>query len=87
MGFESHRVSTADQIRRTDSLYKRISQGKPAIPRQDTRLPHFLSTCHTCRRAGGHSEQLHFSTLVAIVVTIAVLSSRSTNRPSPSWHR
>jgi len=42
-GFESVRVKpTADQIRRAEALYKRISQGKPAIARQDTWQPLLL---------------------------------------------
>lgn len=43
VGFESVRVKpTTDQIRRAESLYKRISQGKPAIPRQDAWQPALL---------------------------------------------
>ncbi|KAB0503160.1 methyl-accepting chemotaxis protein [Pseudomonas moorei] len=39
-GFESVRVKpTADQIRRAEALYKRISQGKPAIAHRDTWQP------------------------------------------------
>ena len=40
VGFESVRVKpTAEQIRRAEALYKRINQGKPAVPRRDRWLP------------------------------------------------
>lgn len=40
VGYESVRVKpTADQIRRAEALYRRISQGKPAIPRRDKWQP------------------------------------------------
>lgn len=40
VGFESVRVKpTADQIRRAEALYKRIRQGKPAIPTRDKWQP------------------------------------------------
>src|SRR3546814_9441356 len=40
LGYESVRVKPgAEQITRAESLYQRINQGKPAIPRSDKWLP------------------------------------------------
>lgn len=74
VGFESVRVKpTADQIRRAESLYKRISQGKPAIPRRDTWQPALLD-CLSYLAMGlmGTMSGLFLSTPLAIAVTVGV---------------
>ena len=84
VGFESVRVKpTADQVRRAESLYKRISQGKPAIPRQDSWLPALSGSLpYVAMGLVGSLSGLFFSAPVAIAVAtgiavpIGLLSSR-----------
>ncbi|MDP2104899.1 MAG: PAS domain-containing methyl-accepting chemotaxis protein, partial [Desulfobulbaceae bacterium] len=84
VGFESVRVKpTTDQIRRAESLYKRISQGKSAVPLQDHWLP-ALKNCLPYIAIGlaGSLFGLFFSAPIAtvlaigIAVPIGLLSSR-----------
>ena len=84
VGFESVRVKpTTDQIRRAESLYKRISQGKSAIPLQDHWLP-ALTNClpYVVIGLAGSLFGLFFSAPIAtvlaigIAVPIGLLSSR-----------
>ncbi|WP_371855200.1 methyl-accepting chemotaxis protein [Pseudomonas sp. Irchel s3h17] len=74
VGFESVRVKpTADQIRRGESLYKRITQGKPAIPRQDTWQPALLDCLpYLAMGLAGTMSGLFLSAPVAIAVTAGV---------------
>ncbi|WLI27076.1 PAS domain-containing methyl-accepting chemotaxis protein [Pseudomonas rhodesiae] len=74
VGFESVRVKpTADEIRRAQALYQRISQGKTAVPRQDAWLPHLLS-CVPYMASGiaGSLAGLFLSAPVAVAVAVAV---------------
>ena len=75
-GFESVRVKpTADQIRRAQSLYQRISQGKPAIPRQDSWLP-VLFDCLPYLATGvvGTLSGLFLDAPVALAVTAGIVA-------------
>lgn len=74
VGFESVRVKpTADQIRRAESLYKRISQGKPAIPRQDTWQPILLDCLpYLAMAIAGTMSGLFFSAPVAVAVAAGI---------------
>ena len=74
VGFESVRVKpTADQIRRAESLYKRISQGKPAIPRQDSWLPALSGSLpYVAMGLVGSLSGLFFSAPVAIAVATGI---------------
>ncbi len=74
VGYESVRIKpTTEQIRRAESLYKRISQGKPAVPSHDT-WQHALLSCLPYLVVGlaGATGGLLFSAPVAIVVATAV---------------
>ncbi|SCW52352.1 MULTISPECIES: PAS domain-containing methyl-accepting chemotaxis protein [unclassified Pseudomonas] len=74
VGFESVRVKpTADQIRRAESLYKRIGQGKPETPRRDRWLPALMGCLpYVAIGLTGSSLGLFFSASVAIALTIAI---------------
>ncbi|WHS62698.1 PAS domain-containing methyl-accepting chemotaxis protein [Pseudomonas sp. G2-4] len=79
VGFESVRVKpTADQIRRAESLYKRLSLGKPAIPRRHSWQPALLD-CLPFLATGltGITGALLLSVPVAIATTVAVTVSIS----------
>lgn len=73
-GFESVRVKpTADQIRRAESLYKRISQGKSAIPHQDSWQPVLLDCLpYLAMGLTGTLSGLFLSTPVAVALTVGV---------------
>ena len=73
-GFESVRVKpTPDQIRRAQSLYKRISQGKPAIPSQDSWQPVLLNCVpYLITGLAGAVGGLFLSALTAVSVSAAV---------------
>lgn len=77
VGFESVRVKpTADQIRRAESLYKRISQGKPAIPRRDTWQPALVNSLpYLAMGLTGTVSGLFLSTPLAVAVTVGVAAS------------
>ncbi|WP_273825706.1 methyl-accepting chemotaxis protein [Pseudomonas asplenii] len=84
VGYESVRVKpTAEQVRRAESLYRRISQGKTAVPRQDTWLPLLLDYLpYLGLGLAAAVSGLFLSAPLAIAVTvglsvpIALLSSR-----------
>ncbi|SEM52083.1 methyl-accepting chemotaxis sensory transducer with Pas/Pac sensor [Pseudomonas sp. ok272] len=84
VGFESVRVKpTADQIRRAESLYKRITQGGPAIPRHDTWLPvllnclPFLVVGMAAAISGAFfSAPVALTVAIGMAVPIGLLSSR-----------
>ncbi len=74
VGFESVRVKpTADEIRRAQALYQRISQGKAGVPRRDAWLSAALS-CVPYMATGvvGSLAALFLSAPVAIAVAVAV---------------
>ncbi|MFL1416891.1 PAS domain-containing methyl-accepting chemotaxis protein [Pseudomonas fildesensis] len=74
VGFESVRVKpTADEIRRAQALYRRISQGKSAVPPQDTWLPTLLNCVPFMATAvAGSVAGLFLSAPLAIAVAVAV---------------
>lgn len=74
VGFESVRVKpTADEIRRAQALYRRISQGKSAVPPQDTWLPTLLNCLPFLATAvAGSVAGLFLSAPLAIAVAVAV---------------
>lgn len=74
VGFESVRVKpTAEQIRRAESLYRRISQGKPAIPTRDKWLPALLDYLpYLVMGLVGTLSGLFLNASVAIVATIGI---------------
>lgn len=84
VGFESVRVKpTADEIRRAQALYRRISQGKPGVPRQDAWLPAaincvpYVATGLTGSLAGMFlSAPVAIAVAVAVAVPVGVLCSR-----------
>lgn len=86
-GFESVRVKpTANQIRRAQSLYKRISQGQPAIPRRDSWQP-VLQDClpYLAMGLAGTLSNVFFSTPVAMAVAAGV--SVPVGLLSSRWHQ
>ncbi|SDT28039.1 methyl-accepting chemotaxis sensory transducer with Pas/Pac sensor [Pseudomonas asplenii] len=84
VGYESVRVKpTAEQVQRAESLYRRLSQGKPAVPRQDSWLPMLLDYLpYLALGLVATTSGLFLSAPLAIAVTvgislpIALLSSR-----------
>ncbi|QXI30964.1 methyl-accepting chemotaxis protein [Pseudomonas vanderleydeniana] len=74
VGYESVRVKpTADQVRRAEALYQRITQGKPAVPRQDTWLPALLDYLpYLVLGLAGTLSGLYLSAPVAIALTAVV---------------
>jgi aerotaxis receptor len=74
VGFESVRVKpSADEIRRAQALYRRISAGKPGVPRQDAWLPAVVSSVpYMATAVIGGVAGLFFSAPLAIAVAVAV---------------
>ena len=74
VGFESVRVKpTADEIRRAQALYQRISQGKAAVPRQDAWLPAAINCVpYVATGVAGSLAGLFFSAPLAIAAAVAV---------------
>ena len=74
VGFESVRVKpSADEIRRAQALYRRISAGKPGVPRQDAWLPAVLSSVpYVATAVVGSVAGLFLSAPLAIAVAVAV---------------
>ena len=74
VGFESVRVKpTADEIRRAQALYQRLSQGKAAIPHQDTWLPTLLGCVpYVATGLAGALGGLFLSMPAAVAVAVAV---------------
>ena len=74
VGFESVRVKpTAEQIRRAESLYRRISQGKSAIPTRDNWLPALLDYLpYLVMGLVGTLSGILLNASVAIVATIGI---------------
>lgn len=74
VGYESVRVKpTADEIRRAQALYQRISQGKPGVPRLDAWLPAAISCVpYVATGLAGSLAGLFLSAPIAIAVAVAV---------------
>lgn len=74
VGFESVRVKpSADEIRRAQALYRRISAGKPGVPRQDAWLPAALSCVpYVATGVAGSLAGLFLSAPIALAVAVAV---------------
>ncbi len=74
VGYESVRVKpTADEIRRAQALYQRISQGKPGVPRLDAWLPAAISCVpYLATGLAGSLAGLFLSAPIAIAVAVAV---------------
>ena len=74
VGFESVRVKpTADEIRRAQALYQRISQGKAGVPRRNAWLPATLGCVpYMATGVAGSVAGLFLSAPVAIAVAVAV---------------
>jgi len=74
VGFESVRVKpSADEIRRAQALYRRISAGKPGVPRQDAWLPAALNCVpYIATGVAGSLAGLFLSAPIALAVAVAV---------------
>ncbi|WP_371105868.1 methyl-accepting chemotaxis protein [Pseudomonas sp. CBZ-4] len=74
VGFESVRVKpSADEIRRAQALYRRISAGKPGVPRQDAWLPAALNCVpYMATGVAGSVAGLFLSAPIALAVAVAV---------------
>ncbi len=74
VGFESVRVKpSADEIRRAQALYRRISAGKPGVPRQDAWLPAALNCVpYVATGVAGSLAGLFLSAPIALAVAVAV---------------
>ena len=74
VGFESVRVKpSADEIRRAQALYRRISAGKPGVPRQDAWLPAALNCVpYMATGVAGSLAGLFLSAPIALAVAVAV---------------
>ena len=74
VGFESVRVKpSADEIRRAQALYRRISAGKPGVPRQDAWLPAALNCApYVATGVAGSLAGLFLSAPIALAVAVAV---------------
>ncbi|MBO0494364.1 PAS domain-containing methyl-accepting chemotaxis protein [Pseudomonas sp. Marseille-Q1929] len=74
VGFESVRVKpSADEIRRAQALYRRISAGKPGVPRQDAWLPAALNCVpYVATGVAGSLAGLFLSAPLALAVAVAV---------------
>ncbi|MBA1293250.1 methyl-accepting chemotaxis protein [Pseudomonas lurida] len=74
VGFESVRVKpTADEIRRAQTLYQRISHGKTGVPRQDAWLAGLLNGVpYAASGIAGSLAGLFLSAPVAVAVAVAV---------------
>ncbi|RQO51446.1 PAS domain-containing methyl-accepting chemotaxis protein [Pseudomonas sp. KBW05] len=74
VGFESVRVKpSADEIRRAQALYRRISAGKPGVPRQDAWLPAALNCVpYVATGVAGSLAGLLLSAPLALAVAVAV---------------
>lgn len=74
VGFESVRVKpSADEIRRAQALYRRISAGNPGVPRQDAWLPAALNCVpYMATGVAGSVAGLFLSAPIALAVAVAV---------------